>query len=159
MICRRMNLSHHDSEDIVQQVFIKLWQQLPEKDVIEFRRFRSWLCAVTGNTAKDFIRSRVRRSDREVKAGAEQYSNISLPDVEAVAEEEWKRFIVAEAMLHVRRHFSDKIMEIFDALHEGRSVKAVAEKFDVPPNTVSVYKKRVLDVLCKEVRRLEKELA
>jgi RNA polymerase sigma factor (sigma-70 family) len=153
-----MNLSHHDSEEITQKVFIKLWQQLPERDVINFSRFRSWLCVVTGNTAKDFIRSKSRRHDREVRAGDERYRNYTNPEIEKIAEEEWRTFIVTEAMMSVKNHFSRKIMDIFDALHKGASVAEVAETFDIPPNTVSVYKKRVLSALCEEVKRLDREL-
>ena len=159
LICRRMDISHHDSEEIVQKVFVKLWQQLPEKDVLSFKHFRSWLCVVTKNEARDFLRKKIRRRGYEGKAGEEGVlKNYSQPDIEKIADEEWQTFIVAEAMGKVKQHFSKKIIDIFEALHKGASVRAVAEKFDLPPNTVSVYKKRVLSALCEEVKRLDKEL-
>ena len=43
LICRRMDLNHHDSEEVVQLVLIKLWKKLPEMES-DFKRFRAWLC-------------------------------------------------------------------------------------------------------------------
>ena len=158
MICRRMNIDHHDSEEIVQKVFIKLWNQIPEIEIDNFKRFRSWLCTVTGNTAKDFLRSKIRRYNRENKALNETLKKYTQPEIEEIAQEEWERFIVAEALLCVKTHFSEKVMKVFDALHNGVPVRKVAEQFDIPENTVAVYKRRVLAALCEEVRRLKNEL-
>jgi len=159
LICRRMYISHHDAEEIVQRVFVKLWQQLPGKDVINFKHFRSWLCVVTKNEARDFLRKKIRRRGYENQAREEKiFKNYSQPEIEKMADEEWQTFIVAEAMGKVKQHFSKKIMDIFDALHKGASVNSIAKTFDLPPNTVSVYKKRVIAALCEEVKRLDGEL-
>jgi len=39
---------------------------------------------------------------------------------------------------------------------DGRPRTEIAEVLDLPPNTVSVYKRRVTATLQKEIKRLEK---
>lgn len=158
LICRRMELSHHDAEEVVQKVLVKLWQKLPEMDSGDFRRFRAWLCTVTGCSVKDFIKAQARRSNRENVAGEDSDAGYSQPEIDVIAEQEWEHFIVTQALLNVKSNFSSHVLDVFHALHEGSSIRDVAEKFEIPPNTVSVYKRRVVSAMCVEVRRLEREL-
>lgn len=159
LICRRMDISHHDSDEIVQLVLVKLWKKLPEVDCSDFRRFRSWLCTITGCTAKDFIRSRISRYNNERQAGTEASEwSFTQPQIETIAEEEWENFILKQAMKNVQQNFSPQVMGVFDALHDGLTLNEVADKFDIPVNTVSVYKRRVIAAMCSEIRRLEREL-
>ena len=55
IICRGMGVNHHDSEELVQKVMMKAWDKLPEFEYDKKKRFRGWLCMVTGNTVKDFF--------------------------------------------------------------------------------------------------------
>ena len=55
-ILRGMNLSHHDIEDLKQQILLKVWKGLPNfKYEPHKHRFRSWLCTVTRNTARTWL--------------------------------------------------------------------------------------------------------
>ena len=56
ILCRRMNVNHHDSEEIVQKVLLISWNKLPEFEYDKKQNFRGWLCQVTKNCVKDFFR-------------------------------------------------------------------------------------------------------
>ena len=159
IICRRMNLPHHDSEEVVQQVLVKLWEKLSDFDYDNRKRFRGWLCTVTGNTVKDYLRK--QKSMRRKHDAAQEEKVIaaaSNPDIEKIAEEEWQNYISTLALEEVKKNFSKQVFSIFMKLHGGSSRMEVAEEYQLPPNTISVYKRRVISALCSEIRRLEEEL-
>lgn len=157
MICRRMSLNHHDSEEIIQKVLVKLWEKLPDIEIDKVERFRAWLCVVTGNAVKDFLRSRTRK-------GGEHQSTESIPEasvqseIESIADEEWKSYLVALALEVVTPRFSKVVISVFHDLHAGVPRDEVAKKYSIPIGTVSVYKHRVLSALCTEIRKLERNL-
>ena len=161
IICRRMNLPHHDSEEIVQQVLVKLWEKLPEFDLDSRKRFRGWLCTVTGNCVKDYIRKQKSLQKKHEAVTDEKcpLQKASLPDIEAIAEKEWQNYVASLALEKVKKNFSKQVFTIFEELNKGRSRMEVAEEQKLPPNTISVYKKRVVAALCSEIRRLEEELS
>lgn len=161
IICRRMNLPHHDSEEVVQQVLVKLWEKLPEFKYDTTRRFRGWLCTVTGNAVKDFMRKQksVRKTHESATDEKCPLQKTSLPDIEEIAEKEWQNYVASLALEKVKKNFSKQVFDIFLALNEGRSRIDVAEEHKLPPNTISVYKKRVVSAMCSEIRRLEEELS
>jgi RNA polymerase sigma factor (sigma-70 family) len=160
IICRRMNLHHHDSEEVVQQVLVKLWEKIPTFDYDSRKRFRGWLCTVTGNTVKDFFRKQqsIRRKHDAVKEDEGSMPKTSGPDIEKIAEEEWQNYISTLAIEEVKKNFSSQVFTIFMKLHNGSSRMEVAEEYQLPPNTISVYKRRVLSAICGEIRRLEEDL-
>ena len=162
VVCRKMNLNHHDSEEIVQKVLLASWGELPNFKYNKSKNFRGWLCQVTKNIVKNFFRTVSRENKKVEKASSEVQlslsSELSLPDIEKIAEEEWTTYVASMALINIKDEFSDKILEVFIKLSEGVTVSRVAEEMDLPPNTVSVYKKRVVAKLRKEIRRLNYEL-
>jgi RNA polymerase sigma factor (sigma-70 family) len=161
IICRRMGLNHHDGEEIVQKVMLKIWDKLPTFEYDKKKRFRGWLCLVTGNTVKDFFRSYKRAQDRKEKAADYEIWNpesSSQPEIEKMAEKEWENYIANMALDNIRGKFSDKVIECFMRVSEGTPVKDVSADMDVPLNTVYVYNKRVSNKYYEEIRRLYHEL-
>ena len=155
LICRRMKVDHHDAEELVQKILLKLWKKLPTIDCSNFKRFRAWLCSVTGNEVKDFFRSDNARSEREQKSMS---SNFDTPEIEKIAEDEWRNYLISLALERTRQSFSTQLMTVFDDLHSGLSREQVAQKHNVTLSNVSIYKHRVTKALCAEIRRLESEL-
>jgi len=161
IICRRMGLNHHDGEEIVQKVMLKIWDKLPDFKYDKKQRFRGWLCMVTGNTVKDFFRSHKRAVERKEKASQYDQWNpdvISAPAIEEIAEKEWENYIANMALENIRGKFSDKVMDCFMEVNKGKAVKLVSQEMDIPLNTVYVYNKRVANKFYEEIRRLHHEL-
>ena len=162
IICRRMNLNHHDSEEIVQKVLVKVWNTLPGFEYDKRKRFRGWLCQVTGNCVRDFYRYQKRQNQKIENASKDEGYNpidkFTVPDIKKIAEKEWETYIANMALNNISGKFSDKVLNIFKELSTGKTPREISEEMDIPANTVSVYKKRVVAKLCEEIRRLNIEL-
>ena len=159
IICRKMNLNHHDSEEIVQKVLMIAWKKLPDFEYNENQNFRGWLCKVTKDCVKQFFRFTGRQNNKvEMASMNNPAEKFSEPDIEKIAEEEWKTYIAGMALDNIKDKFSESVIDIFKKLSQGQSRSSVAEEAGLPANTISVYKKRVTAMLCKEIRRLYHEL-
>ena len=162
ILCRKMNLNHHDSEEIVQKVLLISWRKLPEFEYNSKQNFRGWLCQVTKNCVKDFFRFVNRQNTKVENASKEGMTdslhNVTIPDIEQIAEDEWNTYLASMALMNIKDKFSEKVIDVFIKLSEGGSPASISEEMDIPPNTVSVYKKRVTAKLCQEIRRLNHEL-
>ena len=163
VVVRNMNVRHHDCEEIVQSVMIKVWDKLkafqyhPSKG-----KFRYWLCTIARNSVIDFIRkqqSQQRRKDGlKEKESVENLNNIKLPEVEEIAEREWQNYLANLALEKIRKQYNEKHVECFLLFSEGKSVSEISEKLELSENSVYIYKGRIQETLIKEVRRLEAEL-
>ena len=157
-----MKLNHHDSEEVVQKVLLKIWNKFPEIKHDRKKRFRGWLCQVTGNTVKDYYRQQNRRKKYHDEAAEDEswghLDSISVPEIEAIAEKEWTNYLANLALKNITPKFSEKVIDIFIKLSKGHTAKKLSEELGIPANTISVYKKRVVQKLHEEIRRLHSEL-
>jgi RNA polymerase sigma-70 factor (ECF subfamily) len=161
-IIRSMNISEHDTEDILQQVLINLWNSLPKMDYDKIKRFRSWLSTVTKNCVTDFIRKRTRDANRLKKAGKDEtlvyLKSIRLPEIDAIAEREWEIHLTNLALENIESLFSGKAVAAFRLTLKGRSVEEIAKELDLKENSVYRLKNRVKDRLIQEIMHLREEL-
>ena len=159
IICRKMNVTHHDAEEVVQKVLMVAWGKLPDFNYDKNQSFRGWLFRVTRFTVLKLFRSVGRQKNIRDKACEYQsLDTFSEPDIEEIADREWRTHIANLAMKNIKDKFSEAVIDVFKKLSSGQSRSEVAEAMDLPPNTISVYKKRVSAMLCKEIRRLYHEL-
>jgi len=161
-IIRSMNISEHDTEDILQQVLINLWNSLPKMDYDKINRFRSWLSTVTKNCVTDFIRKRMRDANRLEKASKDDtltyLKAIRLPEIDDIAEREWEIHLTNLALENIESLFSGKAVEAFRLTLQGKCVEEIAEELDLKENSVYRLKNRVKERLIQEIRHLRTEL-
>lgn len=161
-IIRSMNISEHDTEDILQQVLINLWNGLPKMDYRKIKRFRSWLSTVTKNCVTDFIRKRTREANRLEKAGKDDtltyLKTIRLPEIDNIAEREWEIHLTNLALENIEPLFSGKAVDAFRLTLEGKEVAEIAKLLDLKENSVYRLKNRVKERLIQEIRHLREEL-
>lgn len=161
-IIRSMNISEHDTEDILQQVLINLWNSLPKMDYNKINRFRSWLSTVTKNCVTDFIRKRTREAKRLEKAGQDDtltyLKSIRLPEIDSIAEREWEIHLTNIALENIEPLFSGKAVDAFRLTLKGKSVEEIAQALDLKENSVYRLKNRVKERLIQEIRHLREEL-
>jgi RNA polymerase sigma-70 factor (ECF subfamily) len=161
-IIRSMNISEHDAEDLVQQLMLNMWNKLPDTDIKQIRRFRSWLATITKNFVTDFIRKRIRETQRMEKA--EQDASISylkairLPDIDRIAEQEWKLHIANLALENIEPLFSGHAIEVFRLSLDGMEIQTIAEKLGLQENSVYRLRSRVKKRLILEIEQLRAEL-
>jgi len=161
-IIRSMNISEHDTEDILQQVLINLWNSLPKMDYKKIKRFRSWLSTVTKNCVTDFIRKRTRDVNRVQKAGKDEtlvyLSSIRLPEIDAIAEREWEIHLTNLALENIEPLFSGKAVKAFQMTLDGKEINEIAEELGIKENSVYRLKNRVKDRLIQEIVHLRSVL-
>jgi RNA polymerase sigma-70 factor (ECF subfamily) len=161
-VIKKMGMHEADCEDILQKVLLKLWEALPTFEYDESQRFRSWLSKVTSNAVMNFIRSKRAYIERLEKAGQEQslayLDAIRLPEIEKIADEEWKIYISKLAMQNVTAHFSGKAMKVFELSLSGQSMEAISHELDLTLNSANQLKFRVKERLKKEIQRLKNDL-
>ncbi len=155
----RLNVNHHDAEELTQEILLKLWKKLPDfKYNQEKGRFRSWLCRITDNQVKNFFRSKSRKKEN-FSSDDFQATNIStLPEINKLAEEEWEKYITVMAWENIKVHFSDSVCEAFLMLRRGHSRSEVAQKLGLAETSVSTYKTRIIERMKSEISRLDNEL-
>lgn len=161
-IIRSMNISEHDTEDILQQVLINLWNSLPKMDYEKINRFRSWLSTVTKNCVTDFIRKRTREANRLEKASKDHtltyLKAIRLPEIDSIAEREWEIHLTNMALVNIEPLFSGKAVNAFRLTLQGKSVEEIARELDLKENSVYRLKNRVKERLIQEIKHLREEL-
>ena len=156
-IMNNLNVSHHDSEDLLQSILLKLWNKLPEFEYDPGKgQFRYWLGRVTKNDVfKHFEKSKKRSED---SPESESSSGSEDPEINEMIEREWQNYIAEKAWNNITNSFGQKILDVFHCFADGLTGPEVAEKMEMAENTAYVYKLRVQKALHKEMMRLEFEL-
>jgi len=157
-VIRRMELNHHDALEIVQLVLIKLWKKLPDFSYDNYRgKFRNWLYTVTANQVRDFLRGKNLSLSKIPDSSKDLEKSISIPEIEEIAEKEWKTYIANMAWEKVKNHFSEGVCRAFLMSIEGHGVEKISAEIGVSESSVYVYKKRVQDRLQEEIAYLNSE--
>jgi RNA polymerase sigma factor (sigma-70 family) len=162
MILRKFNLSDELCRDLKQDILLLLWKDLPK---FEYRphscRFRTWLSVVCRNAAMTYLKSKAgKKASCEVNYDevCSSLDNFSEPEIEEIAENEWKVFISEKAVAKVRTTLSEKLLEILDGTLLGKSDDEMANELSTANSAVRVYRHRVKNALLKEIIRLNSEL-
>ena len=142
IICRKLGLSHHDCEELVQKVMLKLWEKLPDFEYSEGSRFRGLIYTMTNYAVKDFYKSHYRAEARKEKAMDYETWNPDLSpgdELDKLIESEWRNYISNLALNKIRDKFSEKVLSVFIKHKQGIPVKDLSEQFKLPTNTIYIY--------------------
>ncbi|MCA0985902.1 RNA polymerase sigma factor [Guptibacillus algicola] len=118
------------SEEVIQEVFIKLWKGRA-KYTEEKGKFSSWILTMTRHTAIDILRKQSREPDFELDERDALHSD------EASVEDqvEWKeRGIVLRAAVSKLKEEQKRIIEMF--YFKGMTHKKISQEIDLPLGTV-----------------------
>jgi RNA polymerase sigma-70 factor (ECF subfamily) len=147
---RRLGLQGQESADLVQDVFAILVQKLPAFRYDPARRFRAWLWTVTLHRCRQRQR---RQPVLRLSEDPEGLAGLAAPDeTDAVAEEEYRRYLTRRALDLMRAEFQPATWKAFwECVVNERPAGAVAGELGLTENAVYLAKGRVL-------RRLRREL-
>lgn len=158
-IARKSQLSPEESQDLTQQVLLKLWKVLPDFTYDkENGGFRSWLYRITSNSLSDYVRKKKRETNKQEQLKNFDQQSIEDSILESNMDKEWQLHIAHLAMENLRKKFSGKAIDVFYALLEGKSISEVAEEFEIAENTVYVYKNRVSEKMLAETKYLTSQI-
>ena len=162
-IIRSMNIKPHDAEDILQQINIKLWKNLPDHmHLSEKGRFRAWVATVSKNTVISFIKkqqTRITKLEHYKKEDALHYLNsIKLPEIDNIAQKEWEVFLSNSALENISSKFTAQAIQAFELHIEGIGTAEIAKKIKVSRDSVYKYISRVKLRFIDEINYLKNEL-
>jgi RNA polymerase sigma factor (sigma-70 family) len=153
-IILKMGVPHEESKDVMQSVLLDAWKALPKFEYREGKsRFRSWLSVITKHAACRFY----RKYSQPVEASS-AVEKITEPEVEKIAEEEWKIFIARKAFDNVKCLFSDQVLETFLCSSKNIKDSEAAKIYSISESSVRVYRMRVQKAIQKEIIRLNRDI-
>ena len=156
-VLRQLGANTQDAEDLCQTVLVKAWKVLPE---FQYRpgecQFRTWLGRICHHTINSEYRRRntLRRSEPEHL----EIALSSEPEIDAVTELEWQRYISDLAWKNIQGLFAENVRQSFLLAASGLNSTDIALRLGLAESSVRVNKSRVIAALCKEIVRLDNEL-
>ncbi|MCH2209222.1 MAG: RNA polymerase sigma factor [Lentisphaerales bacterium] len=162
VVLHQMNFRSADFDDAVQEIMIKIWQNLPKFEHDPNRgQFRTWLSRVIRNRLIDFIKQDSRYKKRVEKA-TEQYLEEEklLPEseLEKLVTKEWEKHITTCALNNVKELFSGSAIKAFELSLLGKHPKEISETLNIKQDSVRTLKNRVQLRLIKEIESLRADL-
>ena len=158
-IITNLKVSHHDAEDLLQSILLKLWNKLPEFEYDPAKgQFRYWLGRVTKNDTFKFFDKKKRRKENSSEETEYEEPDPEDADIDKMIDREWQAYISEKAWGNIKKSFGEKVLEVFMCFADGLTGPQVSEKMEMAENTCYVYKLRVQKALHKEIMRLEFEL-
>ncbi|WDE98620.1 sigma-70 family RNA polymerase sigma factor [Lentisphaera profundi] len=155
LVIRGMKMDHHDAEDLTQNVLIKVYENIAAYDYSpEHSRFRTWLSKICRNQVIDYVR-KMNAESKRVENYYQKAAQMTQPQVDALAESEWKAHVTTSAWDNIQNKFRGNATSCFEKINGGQKVAEVAQELGLSESSVYVYFKRVKDHLIAEVRRLE----
>lgn len=144
---QKMVPSQIDPEEIVQEVFVRVW--LKKETINQDKDFQSYLFSIAKHLILDHLKSAVNRrlyfveehfqKDLMIEDGAE----VTIPED------------VEEKLLALVDQLPDRRKEIFSlSRFQGMSYKQIAERLNISENTVDSQIRNALAFLRKEFRKM-----
>ena len=157
-VAHALKLPPADCEDIRQTVLLNVWKGIG-KFTHDGRpgRFRAWLNTITRNEVFKHL-NRKNRKARGLDELQVHEQSVSEPEIEAIEQREWGIHVTNLAWTKISPGLSNVMREIFQLSLDGVSREEIAKRVDCPVNTVSVYKRRVVARMRREIQLLEAEI-
>jgi RNA polymerase sigma factor (sigma-70 family) len=143
-VVHKMVPDKDDASDLVQEVFINLYQSLKNSAKIEYPR--SWLYKVTVNRCIDFARKKPKYEKIELCSNLKEEDN--SPEINE------KETIIRLAMAKLKK--DESVLAILYS--EGLSYKEIAEITGLRFSSVGKTLSRTLKKLGNEIKKFEYEL-
>ncbi len=139
--------NEEDSEEIVQDTFLKAWKNL-KKFKAGFK-FKTWIYTIARNSAIDFLRKKRSISFSQIENGNEDFSfGDTIKDEEILADELFEKKENIEKIRQLIEEMSITYKEVLLLhYHEGMNLEETAGILDKPLNTVKSLHRRGLVIL------------
>jgi RNA polymerase sigma factor (sigma-70 family) len=167
-VARQSGLSHHESEEVVQETVIAVSKHIPNfRYNPEVCSFKTWLMNLTRWRIVDQLRKRGNAADVQsvvVDQGTSTDALGRIADpmtlcIDGVWDNEWKQHVFNTAQQRVKAKVSPEQYQIFH-LYTAQEwpVRKIVSELGVSTASVYLAKHRVSALIRREVRHLEKRL-
>ena len=141
-LCARLLRHHQDSEDVAQEVFLRIFRSLGSWD--SARPLRPWVLTITVNRCRTWLAKRPKRPELIDYLAEMPGKDAPAHDGELAAE-------VAAAVEELR----DDYREVFVLFHEtGRSYEEIAEVVGRPVGTVKTWLHRARAIILERLNTM-----
>ena len=158
MVLKKSGISFNESDDLVQDILVKVWKGLPTYEYRKERaKFRTWLSTIIKNTVINHV-AKIKRKGGE---GLELFDNIakvSETEIEKVVKDEWVKYLTKIAMEKVEEIFSGQAIDVFKLSLKGKNAKEISKELGITEQSVFVLRSRVKIRLKKEIDKLRSEI-
>jgi RNA polymerase sigma factor (sigma-70 family) len=129
------------AEDLLQDVFVKIWTHIDMYDADKGTLF-TWMLNITRNTCKDYFRTKQYGYQSHIsQADLEDIPIKNMPQATSYQEESWELQLLTQKL-------DPKYKEIIDLVYiYGYSQEQVAEKLTIPLGTVKTRSRDALKQL------------
>jgi len=139
-ICLRVLNDRAEAEDVLQDVFLKVWRNAERYKVNGFSPM-TWLITVARNSAIDRLRARKARGE-SLDVVADLPDGGPSPEAAAIAGSERARLVGCLGELK-----PDRAGAVRGAYLDGQTYQDLAKRYDVPLNTMRTWLRRSLQTL------------
>jgi RNA polymerase sigma-70 factor, ECF subfamily len=136
-ICLRILGNRNDAEEVLQEVYIKIWQRAGAFTTGSATSV-AWLAAIARNQSIDTLRARKPVAD-EIDTALDLADADPSPEAQVVIRDEGRRIDTCMEELE-----ADRAVAVKRAYVEGLSYQELADQFGVPLNTVRTWLRRSL---------------
>ncbi len=136
-ICLRILGSRNEAEEVLQEVYIKIWQRAGAFTTGSSTSV-AWLAAIARNQSIDALRARKPVAD-EIDKAFDLADAGPDPEAQVVIKDEGRRIDTCMEELE-----ADRAVAVKRAYVEGLSYQELADQFGVPLNTVRTWLRRSL---------------
>ena len=136
-ICLRILGSRNEAEEVLQEVYIKIWQRAGVFTAGSSTSV-AWLAAIARNQSIDAIRARKPVAD-EIDKALDLADGGPDPEAQVVIKDEGRRIDTCMEELE-----ADRAVAVKRAYVEGLSYQELADQFGVPLNTMRTWLRRSL---------------
>lgn len=139
-VCLRVLKHRPDAEEVLQEVYVKIWRNA-DRYAVNGLSPMTWLITVARNSAIDRLRARKLPADGD-DAMAEVPDSGPTPEAAAVVSSEAARITTCLGELE-----DDRANAVRGAYLDGLSYQELADRHDVPLNTMRTWLRRSLQKL------------
>ncbi|HHY84776.1 MAG TPA: sigma-70 family RNA polymerase sigma factor [Verrucomicrobia bacterium] len=162
---RKRGLTDSEAQDVVQDTMISVARQIPGfKYNPALGSFKTWLLNMTQWRITDQLRKRNHAARPDLHDGdpssfIERAADPSGATIDRIWEDEWQKNLLDAALERVRRRLDPERYQVFDVyVNKGWPPGNVAKTFSISVAQVYLAKHRVMEMIRKEVARLEREM-
>lgn len=146
-ISRKSNASPADIDDLLQNVFIKVYKNMKEFD--SSLRFSSWIYRICYHEMIDWYRKEKREPHTSFDADETLINTLASDDNTAtIALSEEKKNVIRKALDSLEQKYKD-IIEL--RFYEEKSYEEIADILRIPPGTVATHLNRVKKILKEQL--------
>lgn len=152
MQARKLGLQDSDIDDLVQDVFLQLYHELPKFDYNPQKKFRAWLTTVLQN--KNHERKR-RRAEIPLDNETAPFAQLTAVEDNELEEAEYRQYLTTRALQLIQTDFASNTWKAFwETTMKEKAVAEVADELGMTIHAVYLARSRVLQRLRQEFQGL-----